>query len=189
MDGSDGADGAAGPAGAAGATGAAGADGDDGADGEDGEDGAAGLLFVAATADVAYQSAGAQINIDGPGTANAAAGQMVTFQYRNGSDFTASTALTVSYNGSATNPVIIKDGANRQMRLNDFARYDYFIIQKAAPNWILVGGSQHVPATGDIANDTTGGGEIITKLWAGTDAQYQALTPADDTLYFVDEAA
>ncbi len=36
-----------------------------------------------------------------------------------------------------------------------------------------------------VTNDVTGG---ITKIWTGTQAQYDALTPADDTLYIIVEA-
>jgi len=35
------------------------------------------------------------------------------------------------------------------------------------------------------ANPVTGG---ITKIWTGTQAEYDALTPADDTLYIIVEA-
>lgn len=35
-------------------------------------------------------------------------------------------------------------------------------------------------------NQVTGG---ITKIWTGTQAQYDALTPADDTLYIITPAA
>ena len=47
------------------------------------------------------------------------------------------------------------------------ARYDYFMIQKASPSWILVGGSQHVP------------GLSTTQVQTLIDATIAALT-ADD---------
>lgn len=41
------------------------------------------------------------------------------------------------------------------------------------------------PVNADV-NELTGG---ITKIWTGTQAQYDALTPADDTLYIITPAA
>ena len=51
--------------------------------------------------------------------------------------------MRASYNGDTFANIIIKasNSLNRQMTLNDFTRYDYFLIQKASPNWILIGGS------------------------------------------------
>ena len=91
---------------------------------------------------ITYTSSGTTLEFDGYGTGNALFGSIKAFQYR--AAFTASNSgMRASYNGDAFANIVIKgaDGANRQMTLNDFDRYDYFMIQKASPNWILVGGS------------------------------------------------
>ena len=95
-------------------------------------------------ADVTYSNSGAQVDIDGPGTQNAVMGQIVSFQYR-GAFTAADTGMTVTYNGHGANTLAIKDAVTRrQMTLNDFTRYDYMMVQKASPDWIMVGGSQHI---------------------------------------------
>ena len=95
-------------------------------------------------ADVTYSNSGAQVDIDGAGTGAPVMGQIVSFQYR-GAFTAADTGMSVSYNGLGVANLIIKDTlTRRQMTLNDFTRYDYFMVQKAAPDWIMVGGSQHI---------------------------------------------
>ena len=111
-------------------------------------------------ADVTYSNNGAQIDIDGPGSLDAVMGQIVAFQYR-GAFTASSTGMTVAYNGHGVNTLIIKDAVTRrQMTLNDFSQYDYMMVQKASPDWIMVGGSQHIYrfAHTAIENDGT---EII----------------------------
>ena len=91
---------------------------------------------------ITYTGSGTSLEFDGHGTGNAVFGSIKAFQYR--AAFTASdSGLRASYNGDAFANIIIKasNGINRQMTLNDFTRYDYFLIQKASPNWVLVGGS------------------------------------------------
>ena len=91
---------------------------------------------------ITYTGSGTSLEFDGHGTGGALFGSIKAFQYR--AAFTASNAgLRASYNGDAFANIIIKasNGINRQMTLNDFTRYDYFLIQKASPNWVLVGGS------------------------------------------------
>ena len=105
-----------------------------------------GTVEALAPSQVTYENNGGRIVLDGYGTEAEEVGSIKAFQYRGA--FTASNAgVTLSFNGAGANNVIIKDGSNRQMTLNDFSRYDYFMVQKASPNWILVGGSQHVPYT------------------------------------------